>query len=142
MFLDNFLFFFGLCFSSCPPSGISFIPREVGEHLVSIKKNGRHVANSPISIMVVQSEIGDASRVKVFGPGLVEGRTFQMADFIVDTRDAGEMLVILSSWYDCGDCDWREERSVCFQRVLRASRRFSTSAKRAVGQMFKLIDRS
>ncbi|XP_060713588.1 filamin-B isoform X1 [Tachysurus vachellii] len=69
--------------------GISFIPREVGEHLVSIKKNGRHVANSPISIMVVQSEIGDASRVKVFGPGLVEGRTFQMADFIVDTRDAG-----------------------------------------------------
>ncbi|KAF7693127.1 hypothetical protein HF521_008443 [Silurus meridionalis] len=69
--------------------GISFIPREVGEHLVSIKKNGRHVANSPISIMVVQSEIGDASRVKVFGPGLVEGHTFQMADFIVDTRDAG-----------------------------------------------------
>ncbi|KAM9443530.1 filamin B a isoform 2-T2 [Clarias gariepinus] len=69
--------------------GISFIPREVGEHLVSIKKNGRHVANSPISIMVVQSEIGDASKVKVFGPGLVEGRTFQMADFIVDTRDAG-----------------------------------------------------
>lgn len=67
--------------------------------MVSIKKNGRHVANSPISIMVVQSEIGDASRVKVFGPGLVEGRTFQMADFIVDTRDAGEMLVILSSWY-------------------------------------------
>ncbi|KAF4093938.1 hypothetical protein AMELA_G00007140 [Ameiurus melas] len=69
--------------------GISFIPREVGEHLVSIKKNGRHVANSPISIMVVQSEIGNASKVKAFGPGLVEGRTFQMADFIVDTRDAG-----------------------------------------------------
>lgn len=72
------------------PPGISFIPREVGEHLVSIKKNGRHVANSPISIMVVQSEIGNASKVKAFGPGLVEGRTFQMADFIVDTRDAGE----------------------------------------------------
>ncbi|XP_062843022.1 filamin-B isoform X2 [Trichomycterus rosablanca] len=69
--------------------GISFIPREVGEHLVSIKKNGRHVANSPISIMVLQSEIGDASRVKVFGPGLVEGCTFQSADFVVDTRDAG-----------------------------------------------------
>ncbi|XP_017560373.1 filamin-B isoform X1 [Pygocentrus nattereri] len=69
--------------------GISFIPREVGEHLVSIKKNGRHVANSPISIMVVQSEIGDASKVKVYGQGLVEGRTFEMADFVVDTRDAG-----------------------------------------------------
>uniref|UniRef100_A0A4W4FP37 Filamin B, like n=1 Tax=Electrophorus electricus TaxID=8005 RepID=A0A4W4FP37_ELEEL len=69
--------------------GISFIPREVGQHLVSIKKNGYHVANSPISIMVVQSEIGDASRVKVFGQGLVEGHTFEMSDFVVDTRDAG-----------------------------------------------------
>ncbi|XP_054990702.1 filamin-B isoform X2 [Sorex araneus] len=69
--------------------GISFIPREVGEHLVSIKKNGNHVANSPVSIMVVQSEIGDASRAKVYGRGLSEGRTFEMSEFIVDTRDAG-----------------------------------------------------
>ncbi|XP_077308129.1 filamin-B isoform X3 [Lithobates pipiens] len=69
--------------------GISFIPREVGEHLVSIKKNGRHVPNSPISIMVYQSEIGDASKVKVFGPGLNEGRTFELSDFVVDTREAG-----------------------------------------------------
>nr|XP_035927600.1 filamin-B isoform X3 [Halichoerus grypus] len=69
--------------------GISFIPREVGEHLVSIKKNGSHVANSPVSIMVVQSEIGDARRAKVYGRGLAEGRTFEMSEFIVDTRDAG-----------------------------------------------------
>lgn len=69
--------------------GISFIPREVGEHVVSIKKNGSHVANSPVTIMVVQSEIGDARRARVFGRGLVEGRTFEMCDFIVDTRDAG-----------------------------------------------------
>ncbi|XP_071982752.1 filamin-B isoform X2 [Engystomops pustulosus] len=69
--------------------GISFIPREVGEHLVSIKKNGRHVPNSPISIMVYQSEIGDASKVKVYGPGLTEGRTYEMSDFVVDTREAG-----------------------------------------------------
>ncbi|XP_069499881.1 filamin-B isoform X2 [Ambystoma mexicanum] len=69
--------------------GISFIPREVGEHLVSIMKNGKHVPNSPVTIMVVQSEIGDASRVKVSGPGLTEGHTFELSDFIVDTRDAG-----------------------------------------------------
>ncbi|KAM6470409.1 filamin-B isoform 2-T2 [Liasis olivaceus] len=69
--------------------GISFIPREVGEHLVSIMKNGSHVPNSPVSIMVVQSEIGDASRARVSGRGLVEGHTFEMCDFIVDTRDAG-----------------------------------------------------
>ncbi|XP_064160248.1 filamin-B isoform X2 [Anguilla rostrata] len=69
--------------------GISFIPREVGEHLVSIKKNGQHVPNSPISIMVVQSEIGDSSKVKAFGQGLVDGHTFEMSEFVVDTREAG-----------------------------------------------------
>ncbi|KAM3621534.1 uncharacterized protein V6R79_012576 [Siganus canaliculatus] len=69
--------------------GISFIPREVGEHTVSIKKNGRHVANSPITIMVVQSEIGDARQVKVHGDGLVQGTTFTNSSFIVDTREAG-----------------------------------------------------
>ncbi|XP_018518812.1 LOW QUALITY PROTEIN: filamin-B [Lates calcarifer] len=69
--------------------GISFIPREVGEHQVSILKNGRHVANSPITIMVVQSEIGDASRVKAHGDGLIQGTTFNNASFVVDTREAG-----------------------------------------------------
>ncbi|XP_078803933.1 filamin-B isoform X2 [Oryzias latipes] len=69
--------------------GISFIPREVGEHQVSILKNGRPVPNSPITIMVVQSEIGDASRVKVHGDGLVRGTTFEDASFVVDTQEAG-----------------------------------------------------
>ncbi|XP_035517689.1 filamin-C-like [Morone saxatilis] len=69
--------------------GISFIPREVGEHRVSILKNGRHVSNSPITIMVVQSEIGDASQVKVHGDGLVQGTTFNNSSFVVDTREAG-----------------------------------------------------
>ncbi|XP_077428421.1 filamin B a isoform X1 [Vanacampus margaritifer] len=69
--------------------GISFIPREVGEHRVSITKNGRHVANSPIAIMIVQSEIGDAGRVRAHGDGLVQGTTFTDASFVVDTREAG-----------------------------------------------------
>ncbi|XP_076028123.1 filamin B a isoform X2 [Genypterus blacodes] len=69
--------------------GISFIPREVGEHTVSILKHGRHVANSPITIMVVQSELGDAGRVRAHGDGLVEGSTFTNANFMVDTREAG-----------------------------------------------------
>ncbi len=71
------------------PSGISFTPKEVGEHVVSVKKNGKHVTNSPFKIMVGQSEIGDASKVKVFGEGLIEGHTFEVAEFIVDTRSAG-----------------------------------------------------
>uniref|UniRef100_A0A3Q3W141 Calponin-homology (CH) domain-containing protein n=1 Tax=Mola mola TaxID=94237 RepID=A0A3Q3W141_MOLML len=69
--------------------GISFTPKEVGEHEVSVKKNGKHVTNSPFKIMVGQSEIGDASKVKVYGQGLVEGHTFEVAEFIVDTRNAG-----------------------------------------------------
>ncbi|XP_054034987.1 filamin-C [Dryobates pubescens] len=69
--------------------GISFTPKEVGEHVVSVKKSGQHVTNSPFKILVGQSEIGDASRVKVWGKGLVEGHTFETSEFIVDTRSAG-----------------------------------------------------
>uniref|UniRef100_A0A8C3HWN0 Filamin C n=1 Tax=Chrysemys picta bellii TaxID=8478 RepID=A0A8C3HWN0_CHRPI len=69
--------------------GISFTPKEVGEHVVSVRKSGKHVSNSPFKILVGQSEIGDASKVKVWGQGLVEGRTFEVSEFIVDTRTAG-----------------------------------------------------
>uniref|UniRef100_A0A8D0GT13 Filamin C n=1 Tax=Sphenodon punctatus TaxID=8508 RepID=A0A8D0GT13_SPHPU len=69
--------------------GISFTPKEVGEHVVSVRKSGKHVTNSPFKILVGQSEIGDASKVKVSGKGLVEGRTFEVSEFIVDTRTAG-----------------------------------------------------
>uniref|UniRef100_A0ACB8EN50 Uncharacterized protein n=1 Tax=Sphaerodactylus townsendi TaxID=933632 RepID=A0ACB8EN50_9SAUR len=68
--------------------GISFVPKEIGEHIVNIKKNGLHIPNSPITVMISQSEIGDASRVRVSGPGLSEGRTFEPSEFIIDTRDA------------------------------------------------------
>uniref|UniRef100_A0A3B3C261 Filamin C, gamma a (actin binding protein 280) n=1 Tax=Oryzias melastigma TaxID=30732 RepID=A0A3B3C261_ORYME len=70
-------------------TGISFTPKEVGEHEVSVRKDGIHVANSPFKIMVGQSEIGEASRVKAFGKGLIEAHTFEMAEFFVDTRNAG-----------------------------------------------------
>lgn len=62
----------------------------MGEHEVSVRKNNVHVANSPFKIMVGQSEIGEASRVKAYGKGLVEAHTLEMAEFIVDTRNAGK----------------------------------------------------
>lgn len=71
------------------PPGISFTPKEVGEHVVSVRKSGKHVTNSPFKILVGPSEIGDASKVRVWGKGLSEGQTFQVAEFIVDTRNAG-----------------------------------------------------
>ncbi|XP_068163366.1 filamin-C-like isoform X6 [Antennarius striatus] len=69
--------------------GISFTPKEVGEHVVSVKKGGKHVTNSPFKIVVGQSEIGDASKVQVYGGGLAEGHALQVAEFMVDTRNAG-----------------------------------------------------
>lgn len=60
---------------------------------MNIKKNGRHIPSSPISVMIKQSEIADASRVCVSGQGLSEARTFEPADFFIDTRDAGKLLL-------------------------------------------------
>jgi filamin len=54
--------------------GISFIPREVGDHLVNVYRDGQHIKNSPFRIHVGSSEIGDASRVRVSGRGLQEGK--------------------------------------------------------------------
>ena len=70
-------------------SGLSFTPREIGEHLVNVKKWGRPVANSPFRIMVGESEIGDASKVKVYGDGIEKVVAGETAEFMVDTRKAG-----------------------------------------------------
>ena len=64
-------------------TGISFTPREVGEHLVSVKRNGKHITNSPFKIMVNPDDVGDASRVKVSGPALKEGKTHEDNPFTV-----------------------------------------------------------
>ena len=74
-------------------SGISFTPQEVGEHLVSVKKRGRHVSNSPFSVMVGASEIADASKVKVYGEGCEKAVAGETAAFKVDTRKAGGQWV-------------------------------------------------
>ena len=55
--------------------GISFIPRETGDHLVNVYRDGKHIKNSPFRIHVGSSEIGDASKVKIFGRGLQEGKS-------------------------------------------------------------------
>ncbi|XP_050314750.1 filamin-A isoform X2 [Anthonomus grandis grandis] len=69
--------------------GISFTPREVGEHVVSVKKLGNHITNSPFKINVCEREVGDARKVKVSGNALKEGKTHVDNTFTVDTRNAG-----------------------------------------------------
>ncbi|BFZ10498.1 hypothetical protein BsWGS_13537 [Bradybaena similaris] len=80
------------CFLKRLPNGhlgITFTPREKGEHLVNVYRNGQHIANSPFKITVGDSEIGNASKVKVYGKGLKEGMANEVNEFIVDTREAG-----------------------------------------------------
>ncbi|KAG7471858.1 hypothetical protein MATL_G00102500 [Megalops atlanticus] len=69
--------------------GVSFVPRDIGEHLVNIRKDGQHIPCSPITVTISQSEIGDASRVHVSGEGLSKARTFEPAEFSINTREAG-----------------------------------------------------
>ncbi|XP_035238872.1 LOW QUALITY PROTEIN: filamin-A-like [Anguilla anguilla] len=69
--------------------GVSFVPREIGDHLVNIKKDGSHVPRSPITVTISQSEFGEAGRVEVSGRGLSAGRTCEPAEFTIDTSRAG-----------------------------------------------------
>ncbi|CAB3388551.1 Hypothetical predicted protein [Cloeon dipterum] len=63
-------------------------PQEPGKHALSIKYGGQHVPGSPFSLKVAGSP--DASKVRVFGPGIEHGvlATFQ-SRFVCDTRGAG-----------------------------------------------------
>jgi len=69
--------------------GIVFTPKEIGEHVVSVRRKGRHVANSPFVVRVAPSEIGDSSKVSVYGQGIEEIKALELAEFFVDTRNAG-----------------------------------------------------
>ncbi|KAG8200801.1 hypothetical protein JTE90_006382 [Oedothorax gibbosus] len=69
--------------------GISFTPREEGEHLVNVKKLGKHLAGSPFKINVLVKDIGNASNVKVTGNGIREGKTHTENQLVLHTNDAG-----------------------------------------------------
>ena len=80
------------CFLKKMPSGnmcVSFTPREAGEHVVGVKRMGKHIPNSPFKIDVKDREVGDAKKVKVSGPGLKDGKTHVENNFSIDTRNAG-----------------------------------------------------
>ena len=91
--------------------GISFTPREVGEHLVSVQRKGKHITNSPFKIMVNTQEVGDAARVQVSGEGLIQGATHVNNRFKINTKSAGYGGLSLSiegpskAEIDCKDND-------------------------------------
>lgn len=75
--------------------GISFTPREAGEHLVNVKRLGNHIQGSPFKINVLDAEIGDASKVKIIGDTLKQGKTQTANEFKIDTREAGKYIVFI-----------------------------------------------
>ncbi|XP_046641662.1 filamin-A-like isoform X3 [Daphnia pulicaria] len=80
------------CFLKMLPNGnlgISFTPREIGDHYVSVKKLGKQIQGSPFKIKVGEREVGDAKKVTVSGKALLEGKTHTDNTFNVDTRKAG-----------------------------------------------------
>lgn len=54
-----------------------------------MKKKGTLLPSAPFRIHVGESEVGNASKVKVSGPGLENALTQQFNEFTVDTRGAG-----------------------------------------------------
>jgi hypothetical protein len=60
--------------------GISFTPKEVGDHFVSVFRNGQPIPGSPFKVVVGRNEIGDASKVRVGGRGLTQATTNELND--------------------------------------------------------------
>lgn len=80
------------CFLKRLPSGnigISFTPREPGEHVVHVKRMGNQIKNSPFKINVTDKEVGNATKVKTIGSNLTEAATNTDNTFVIDTRAAG-----------------------------------------------------
>ncbi|VDN01002.1 unnamed protein product [Thelazia callipaeda] len=69
--------------------GVSFTPREEGEHLITVKKKGVVVPKSPFHINVDSSQVGDASKVVVSGTGKADAICQQYNSVMIDTRGAG-----------------------------------------------------
>ena len=76
--------------------GISFTPREVGEHWVSVFRNGQPIPGSPFKIVITSAEVGNARKVRVSGKGLTHGVANEVNEFTIDTKEAGVAALSLS----------------------------------------------
>ncbi|VUZ47652.1 unnamed protein product [Hymenolepis diminuta] len=76
--------------------GISFTPKENGEHLVNVFKAGKHIPKSPFKINVSREDVGDPTRVRVIWPEGVQPMANQRNEFLVDSKNAGYATLSLS----------------------------------------------
>lgn len=62
--------------------------------MVNVFRNGQHIASSPFKIYVGEGELGNASKVKVSGRGIVEGMANEVNEFTVNTKEAGKFELL------------------------------------------------
>lgn len=67
---------------------VNFTPTELGEYLLSISFGGEPVSPTPYKVTCLHGS--DANRVRASGPGLESGIVNQPAEFMIDTRGAGQ----------------------------------------------------
>ena len=84
-----------MCASVCvlyvlAAAGVVFTAVQSGDHVVDVTRDGAEIDGSPFSVTVQDSDIARVEGVKVYGPGLAEGRTGQPSQFFIDTSKAGQ----------------------------------------------------
>jgi len=74
---------------------VRFVPRELGDHLVSVYLDGHDIPGSPFTVKVGGLE-GDPSKVTAYGSGLKGGVAGKSCEFTVNALDAGSGALALS----------------------------------------------
>ncbi len=70
---------------------VNFTPTELGDYLLHIAFGGIPISPVPYrSRCLPVAAVSAASKVRAFGPGLSGGQAGHQADFIIDTRGAGQ----------------------------------------------------
>lgn len=67
---------------------INFTPTELGEYLLGISFGGAPVLGYPYRLLCIHGS--DPNKVRASGPGLLRGIVDKPAEFVIDTRGAGQ----------------------------------------------------
>ena len=67
---------------------VNFTPNELGEYLLSISFGGEPISPAPYRLVCTPG--CDATKVRASGPGLEKGFVNKPAEFMIDTRGAGQ----------------------------------------------------
>ncbi|KMQ98503.1 filamin-a isoform x5 [Lasius niger] len=67
---------------------VNFTPTELGEYLLGISFGGEPISNQPYRLTCVHGS--DPAKVRASGPGLSHGVVNKPAEFVIDTRGAGQ----------------------------------------------------